>query len=128
VVVCDGRRRWRTLDVGTTFGYLESNAPRVSCREHGVVVCAVPWARHKARFTHSFEDQAAWLAVHCSKKAVAELMRIAWRTVGGICERVMADAERGARDRLDGVKRLGFDEILVRHAGPTQVESAKQFV
>lgn len=109
----EGRRRWRTLDVGTTFAYLEANAPRVSCREHGVVVCAVPWARHKARFTRGFEDQAAWLAVHCSKKAVAELMRIAWRTVGGICERVAAEA--GAdRDLLAGLSRIGIDEISHR--------------
>ena len=26
---------------------------------------------------------AAWLATQCSKTAVTELMRIAWRTVGG---------------------------------------------
>jgi transposase len=110
----EGRRRWRTLDVGTTFAYFESDAPRVACREHGVVVCAVPWARHKSRFTRSFEDQAAWLAVNTSKKAVAELMRVAWRSVGLICERVMADAEHAAGDRLEGLRRLGFDEISVR--------------
>jgi transposase len=60
----DGRRRWRTLDVGTTLTYLEAGAPRVACRFHwGVVVRAVPWARHKLRFTRWFEDQVAWLAV-----------------------------------------------------------------
>jgi hypothetical protein len=42
----------------------------------------------QARFTRAFEDQTAWLAVNTSKSAVAELMGIAWRTVGGICERV----------------------------------------
>ena len=42
----EGRRRWRALDLGTTFAFLEAEAPRVSCRRHGVVVCAVPWARH----------------------------------------------------------------------------------
>ncbi len=56
----DGRRRWRALDLGTTFAYVEADAPRVTCRRHGVVVCAVPWARHRARFTRAFEDQAAW--------------------------------------------------------------------
>ena len=40
-------------------------------------------------------------------------MRIAWRTVGRICERVMADQSRG-RDLLADVRRLGFDEISVR--------------
>jgi transposase len=58
----------------------------------------------------AFEDQTAWLAVHTSKKAVAALMRINWRTVGSICERVMA--EQGAkRDPLQNLKRIGIDEI-----------------
>ena len=74
----EGRRRWRTRDLGAARCYLEAEAPRVSCRRHGVVVAAVPWARHDARFTRSFEDQVAWLACQCSKRAVSELMRIAW--------------------------------------------------
>jgi transposase len=109
----EGRRRWRALDVGTTLAFVEADAPRVTCRRHGVVVCAVPWARHTARFTSSFEDQAAWLAVHCSKAAVAQLMRIAWRTVGSICERVAAEAQREI-DLLGGLRRIGIDEISHR--------------
>ncbi len=77
------------------------------------MVCAVPWARHRARFTWAFEDQAAWLAVNTSKSAVAELMRIAWRTVGGIYERVCAEAQRDV-DLLAGLRRIGIDEISHR--------------
>lgn len=44
----DGRRQWRALDLGTVKAVLEADAPRVSCRRHGVVVAAVPWARHGA--------------------------------------------------------------------------------
>jgi transposase len=109
----EGRRRWRALDLGATLAYVEAEAPRVRCREHGVVVCAVPWARHGSRFTRSFEDQAAWLAVQCSRKAVAELLRIAWRTVGSICERVAAEAI-GQRDLLAGLHWIGIDEISHR--------------
>jgi transposase len=109
----EGRRRWRTLDLGTTRAYVESESPRVRCRRHGVVVCAVPWARHGSRFTREFEDQVAWLAVNCSKTAVSQLMRIAWRTVGGICERVAAEATDG-RDLLAGLTRIGVDEISHR--------------
>jgi transposase len=108
-----GRRRWRALDLGTTMAFVEAEAPRVTCRRHGVVVCAVPWARHDARFTRSFEDQVAWLAVNTSKSAVAELMRVAWRTVGGICERVCAEARREV-DLLSGLRRIGIDEISHR--------------
>src|SRR6266542_2568527 len=78
----EGRRRWRALDLATTFCYLEAEAPRVECKAHGVVVAAVPWARHDSNFTRAFENQCAWLTVNTSKTAVCELMRIAWRTLG----------------------------------------------
>jgi transposase len=67
-----------------------------------VVVCAVPWARHGSRFTRAFEQQVAWLAVNTSGSAVAELMRIAWRSVGRICERVAEEAGRDADLRAHG--------------------------
>ena len=109
----EGRRRWRALDLGTTFCFLEADAPRVECRQHGVVVAAVPWARHDAWFTRSFEDTAAWLVVNTSKTAICHLLRIAWRTVGRICERVSAEAKAG-RDLFGGLTELGFDEISIR--------------
>lgn len=109
----EGRRRWRALDLGTAIAYLEAEAPRVRCPEHGVVVGAVPWARHGSRFTRAFEQQVAWLAVNTSGSAVAELMRIAWRSVGAICERVATEAGRGA-DLLAGLERIGIDEISHR--------------
>jgi transposase len=109
----EGHRRWRALDLGTTFAFVEAEAPRVRCRRHGVVVAAVPWARHDSAFTRAFEDQTAWLAVNTSKSAVSELMRIAWRSVGWICERVMREAQ-AQRDLLAGLARLGFDEIAIR--------------
>jgi transposase len=109
----DGRRSWRALDLGSTFCFLEADAPRVNCRRHDVVVAAVPWARHDSRFTRSFEDQVAWLACRCSKTAVSELMRVAWRSVRGILERVADEARRNV-DLLDGLKRIGIDEISHR--------------
>ena len=109
----EGRRRWRALDLATTVCFLEADAPRVACKQHGVVVAAVPWARHDAGFTRSFDDQAAWLAVNTSKSAICQLMRIAWRTVGRICERVTAEAKRG-RDMFANLTELGFDEISIR--------------
>ena len=106
----EGRRRWRALDLGTVRAVLEADAPRVSCPEHGVVVAGVPWARHGAGHTYAFDDTVAWLAVACSKTAVTELMRIAWRTVGAIITRVSADLE-ASTDRLEGLRRIGIDEI-----------------
>jgi len=53
----------------------------------------------------------AWLATEVSQAAVVELMRVAWRTVGAICERVLADGLAGRPDRLEGLSRIGVDEI-----------------
>jgi transposase len=109
----EGRRRWRGLDLGVVRVFLEADAPRVRCPAHGVVVAAVPWARHGAWFTRAFEDTAAWLAVHTSRVAVAELLRVAWRTVGRIVTRVAQEADQGV-DRLEGLRRIGIDEISHR--------------
>ena len=57
-----------------------------------------------------FEDTIGWLATATSKTAVTELMRIAWRTVGGIVERIQVEID-GQVDRLAGLKRIGIDEI-----------------
>jgi transposase len=109
----EGRRRWRALDAGTVKVFIEADAPRVTCRDHGVVVAAMPWARHGAGHTRAFDDQVAWLVTHTSKTAVVELMRVAWRTVGAIAARVVADS-RAAVDPFDGLARIGIDEISYR--------------
>lgn len=106
----DGRRRWRALDLGTVRVFVEADAPRVNCRQHGPTVVQVPWARHGAGHTRPFDDTVAWLAVQCSKTAVTELMRVAWRTVGSIITRVQADIDAQV-DRLAGLRRIGIDEI-----------------
>jgi transposase len=104
------RRRWRALDLGTIQAWLEADAPRVTCRSHGVVVAAVPWARHDVGHTRAFDETVAWLATQSSKSMVTQLMRIAWRTVGAIIARVWADVDAGC-DRLAGLRRIGIDEI-----------------
>ena len=108
-----GRRRWRGLDLGTCKLFIESEAPRVLCKDHGVLVASVPWARHGSEFTRDFEDQVAWLATQTSKSAVEQLLRIAWRTVGSIVSRV-CDVAMRKTDRLDGLRRIGIDEISHR--------------
>ncbi|MGH3732155.1 MAG: ISL3 family transposase [Acidimicrobiales bacterium] len=106
----EGRRNWRTLDLGTMRCYLQADLPRVRCSIHGPTVAQVPWARHGAGHTRDFDDQVAWLVTHSPKSTVAALMRVAWRTVGSIIERVVTDA-RAAHDPFDGLRRIGVDEI-----------------
>jgi transposase len=76
-------------------------------------VAAVPWARHSAGHTYTFDQQVAWLATQCSKTAITELMRIAWRTVGAIITRVWADVE-AVHDRFADLSRIGIDEIAYK--------------
>ena len=109
----EGRRRWRGLDVGCTRFFVEAAAPRVTCREHGVVVAQVPWARHRSRYLRAFEDQVAWLATQCSQTACSQLMRLDWQTVGRIITRVVQEVSRN-HDRLEGLRRIGIDEISWR--------------
>ena len=106
----EGRRRWRALDLGTVMCFLEADSPRVNCPTHGPTVTQVPWARHGAWHTLAFDDQVAWLVTHSPKSTVAELMRVAWRTVGAIIARVVADG-RAAHDPFEGLVRIGIDEI-----------------
>jgi transposase len=105
-----GRRRWRALDLGSLSAEIEADAPRVSCRDHGVVTAAVPWARHGAGHTRFFDDTVAWLACVTSKTTITELMSISWRTVGNIVQRVCAEQLAGT-DPLAGLARIGIDEI-----------------
>ena len=102
-----GGERWISARPGCSS---RLRAPRVRCRDHGVIVAAVPWARHRAGHTRDFDDLAAWLAVRTSKSAVMELLRVAWRTVGSIVSRVNADID-ATIDRLEGLRRIGIDEI-----------------
>jgi transposase len=109
----DGMRRWRILDVGTTKACLQAAAPRVQCREHGVVVAHVPWARPGARHSWAFEDTCAWLAAHTAMSVLTMFLRIAWRTVAAIVTRVVADG-LDTNDLLAGLTRIGIDEISYR--------------
>lgn len=109
----EGRRRWRALDLGAMRCYLEADAPRVACPEHGVVVAAVPWARRGSRFTTAFEDQAAWCCAAMTTTKAAELLRTTWRSLQAIIARVVADLS-GGTDRLAGLQRIGIDELSYR--------------
>jgi transposase len=105
-----GRRRWRHLDAGVLMVWIEAELPRVACRQCGVCVAQVPWARAGAGHTYDFDRQVAYLATTMNKTAVSYLMRIAWRTVGAIVARYWQDVE-DVFDRFESLTRIGIDEI-----------------
>jgi transposase len=109
------KRRWRTLDMGGAKTYIEMVLPRVACIKHGVHSAWVPWADHKARFTRPFDQKCAWLARHLSKSAASQLLRVDWKSIGGIIRRVVdgLEAKRGSH-RFDNLIAIGVDETSYR--------------
>ena len=103
---------WRALDLGVWRVTVRARLRRLSCPEHGVVVEEVPFARHGARVTRDVDDLVAWLATKTDKTAITRLLRINWRTVGAIIERVVTDELDP--HRLDGLYEVGIDEVSYR--------------
>jgi transposase len=105
-------KRWRHLDLGANHCIIECELRRLRCRDCGVRLEPVPWARPGARHTRDFEDVVAWLAQQMAKTPITGLLQIGWDTVGRIVARVTADHldER----RLEGLVAIGVDEISDR--------------
>ena len=103
---------WRHLDLGVWRVEVRARLRRLVCPEHGVLTERVPFARYRSDFTRDFEALAAWLATRTDKTTITRLLRIHWRTVGRIIQRVCAD-ELDA-DRLDGLVEIGIDEVSWR--------------
>ena len=103
---------WRHVDFSGRSLTLTMLRRRLVCPEHGVVVQGVPFARHGSRFTTEFEDMIAWLVTRADKTTVSTFARIAWRTVGAICERVVAAQLDDTR--FQGLVNIGVDEISWR--------------
>jgi transposase len=103
---------WRHLDLGTWRLQVRAGLRRLVCPTHGVRVEGVPFARAGADFTRDFEHLVAWLATRTDKTTITRMVRIHWRTVGRIIERVCA--QELDPDRLDGLFEIGIDEVSWR--------------
>ncbi len=106
--------RWRHMDMGVRQTWLYCQLRRLKCPSHGVITESVPFARpvSESRFTRDFEHLVAWCTSKMDKTTVTKLTRIAWRTVGMICERVVA--EELDPKRLENLFLVGVDEISYR--------------
>lgn len=105
-------RAWRHLDVSGWRVRLVYAPWRVECRRCGVVVEQVTWAAPRSRFTYLFEDLVAWLAQQTSKTAITDVLRISWRTVGAILERVVSRRRRAVDPSR--LRAISVDEISWR--------------
>jgi transposase len=100
---------WRHLDLGVWRLEVHAQLRRLWCPRHHARTEAVPFARSGSGFTRDFESLVAWLATHTDKRTITRLVRIDWRTVGRIIERVTVDELD--RDRLDELFEIGIDEV-----------------
>jgi transposase len=105
-------KRWRHLDLGSSRCWIECELRRLRCRDCGVRLEPVPWARRGAAHARDFEDVVAWLAQQMAFAPITRLLRVGWHTIGPIVARVVADHldER----RLQGLVCIGVDEISYR--------------
>ena len=87
----------------------------------------VPWARPGAKCTYLLEDTCAWLAKNMALTAVTVFLRLSWRTVAAIVARVVRDLT-GKTDQLDGLTRVGIDEISYRYVGDRCQELQARFL
>lgn len=105
-------RTWRHLDFGGWEVHLKASLARVVCPRCGVTVQAVSFADPRSRFTRPFEEQVAWLTQRCDKTTISSALRIAWRSVVHIVERVVSRL----RQPIDfaAVTAISVDELSYR--------------
>lgn len=107
-------REWRHTDLGETRVYLRFALARVKCSRCGPTTQLVPWADNGAWHTYDFEELVAYKAQGTDLSRVAKDMRISWVTVGKIVRRVVTRKLGDASQLLDGLKRIGIDELSYR--------------
>jgi transposase len=105
-------KRWRHLDLGASRCIIECELRRLRCRDCGIRLEPVPWARPGAAHTRDFEDVVAWLAQQMARTPICGLLRVGWDTVGRIVARVVA--EHLDERRLEHLVCIGVDEISYR--------------
>src|SRR5712692_3933022 len=87
-----GERRWRTQDAFGVRTVLRARLRRVDCRQCGVRVEAVPWARPGSRYAKALEREIVEMARNASLLAVSRHFRLGWKAVYGIVKRLVSEA------------------------------------
>jgi len=103
-------KRWRSLDLGSHKFYLECEAPRCKCPEHGVRAAKIPWAFPDSDYTYAFEMRVAYLAANSPTNLVARQYRIKWHTVGNCVKRVQNNVPPLRPQNFKKLRRIAIDE------------------
>ena len=104
-------KRWRSLDLGKHRFYVECEAPRCICLEHGVKTVSIPWAFPDSDYTCAFEMQVAYCAAMQATNFVAKRYRIKWGTVGNCVKRVQKNVPLFQPNNYRNMRKIAIDEV-----------------
>ena len=110
----NGESWWRAANLNGIPVYLFYQRHRIQCPEHGVLAEWLPWEDGNSRFTESFNNEVAWMALQMSKLAVSTMTGINWRTVGNCIKAAHNRIEPDVSARLRGLRRICVDETSYR--------------
>ena len=105
---------WRASNLNGIPVLLFYRRERIKCKEHGILSEWLPWEDGDSRYTESFNNEVAWMALQMSKLAVSILMGINWRTVGNCIKAAHDRIEPDVGVRLHGLRRICVDETSYR--------------
>jgi transposase len=102
-------RRFESIPFWGFLIFFVYNMRRVSCKDHGVIIEAVPWGEGKNHLTCAYMQSLAHWARKLSWLDVAKSFKTSWEKVFRSVERMV---EWGLAHRdLTGIKSIGVDEI-----------------
>ena len=105
------QRQWCHLDTCQFQTIIEAEVPRITCKEHGCLTIAVPWAEDSSRYTLLFENQLLKWASETSILALTRRLKLSWNAIDGIIKR---GVDRGLKRRSKfSCKHLFVDETCV---------------
>jgi transposase len=104
-------KRWRSLDISKFKFYIECEAPRCICPEHGVKTAKIPWAFPDSDYTYAFDMQVAYCAAMQATNFVARRYRIKWGTVGNCVKRVQSNVPLFKPNNFSNLKKIAIDEV-----------------
>ena len=104
-------KRWRSLDISKFRFYIECEAPRCICPEHGVKTAKIPWAFPDSDYTYAFDMQVAYCAAMLPTNFVARRYRIKWGTVGNCVKRVQENVPCFQPNNFKNLKKIAIDEV-----------------
>ena len=102
-------REWRHLDAWNTRTWVRSSLRRVRCRNCGIRIEQVAWARTRSRFTHQFEAEVLCRARDTSISGVCRQLGLHWSSVMRLIERWVEEV--AARQFRKPLRYIGVDEV-----------------